>query len=335
MQPKERFLNAVLKKKVDMPAIGSATSVISAEVMDKVGIFFPKAHLDAKEMAGLAAVGHTLLGFDNVMPLFSVCHESAGLGVEVDWGKKNLMPSCKQPVWKEPEDIENSDKFLESEYCQTPLNAIRILKKEFGETVSVTGKVFGPWTLGYHLFGMEDFLSNTILEPEKIKKILEKLKVITIKFAEAQIEAGVDTITLGDHATRDLCSPESYRDFLMPIHKELAKEIKCPILLHICGNTADRIKYINQTEINLFHFDSKVPDETARKEAAPHLSLMGGTNNPVLLRTGTKEQLIKDFENKLKYKIDIIGPECAVPLDAPLKNLLVFSEWRKARFARG
>ena len=36
--------------------------------------------------ARLAAAGCTVLGFDNVMPLFSVWHESAALGCEVDWG---------------------------------------------------------------------------------------------------------------------------------------------------------------------------------------------------------------------------------------------------------
>ncbi|MHB8279565.1 MAG: hypothetical protein ACYDIA_18205 [Candidatus Humimicrobiaceae bacterium] len=37
-------------------------------------------------------------------------------------------------------------------------------------------------------------------------------------FADTQIEAGADIITVADHAKRDLRSPLSYRDFLIPVH---------------------------------------------------------------------------------------------------------------------
>jgi [methyl-Co(III) methanol-specific corrinoid protein]:coenzyme M methyltransferase len=299
--------------------------------MDKAGVFFPEAHLDAKNMAELAASGHTILGFDNVMPLFSVCHESAALGVQVDWGKKDRMPSTKAPLWKEPEEINNSHQFLDSEYAQVPLKAIAILKKELGKNSAVTGKVFGPWTLAYHVIGMEDFLMDSLANPGKVKKILDKLIQITIAFAEAQIKAGADCITVGDHATRDLCSPETYRDFVMPAHKILAKTIKCPLLLHICGYTNDRMKYINETGMAAFHYDSKSDDEQMRKEATK-VTLLGGINNPVLLRSGTEEEIIKDIEKKIHLKVDVIGPECAIPLDTPLENMLVFKRYREKRY---
>jgi MtaA/CmuA family methyltransferase len=257
MLPKERFLNALLKKKTDMPAIGSATYVISTEVMDEANVFFPEAHLDADKMAALAICGHTILGFDNVMPFFSVCHETAACGVETDWGAKDMMPTCKAPIWKEPKEIINSDMFLDSPFAQTPLKAIRILRKEFKETVAVTGKVFGPWTLAYHFFGLESFLMETMTSPDKVHRIIERLKIITLKFAKAQIAAGADSITIADHATHDLCSPEAYREFIMPVHAEFAKALPVPILLHICGDTSDRIEYINQTGIAGFHWDSK------------------------------------------------------------------------------
>ena len=328
MLSKERFLNAVLKKKTDRPVLGSATSVISMEVMDKAGVFFPEAHLDADKMAALAAAGHTLLGFDNITPLFSVCHDTAACGVETNWGAKNMMPSCKAPIWKEPEDIVNSDAFLDSPFAQTPLKAIRLLRKEFKETVSITGKVFGPWTLAYHFFGLETFLMETVLSPDKVHKIIERLKIITLKFAKAQIEAGVDSITVADHATRDLCSPDAYRDFIMPVHAEFAKAISVPILLHICGDTSDRIKYINQTGIACFHWDSKSGIDKITKGASSSLSLIGGTSN-LLLLNGSEKEVFADIDDKMKHGINILGPECAVPLNAPLRNLECFGKWRE------
>jgi MtaA/CmuA family methyltransferase len=326
MTGKEIFLNALQRKKNPRPAIGNPVSIACTELMDRMDAPFPEAHLNADKMAALAIGGHTIMGFDNVMPLFSVVHESAALGVSIDWGQKEIMPSTKGILYNEPGEIDNSNKFLDSPHARTPLDALRIIKKELKDSACITGKVFGPWTLAYHVFGIEDFLMWSYTDVEKTKMILEKLKVITIKYAKAQLEAGADCITVADHVTRDLCSPEAYRDFVFPIHKEIAKEIKCPLILHICGYTLDRIQYINKTGFSCFHFDSKNNDVEMRK-AASNISLAGGTNNPQLLRSGKEEDIIKDIEQKISAQIDIIGPECAVPLDTPLINMYLFSKF--------
>lgn len=94
----------------------------------------------------------------------------------------------------------------------------------------------------------------TIDDPDKVRRILGILKEVTVIFAQAQIEVGADALTLGDQATGDLCSPKTYRDFLMPVHKELEEGMSCPLILHICGDTTDRLNYISQTKIDCFHF---------------------------------------------------------------------------------
>jgi MtaA/CmuA family methyltransferase len=328
MTRKELFLNALQRKKNPRPAIGNPVSIACTELMDKVGAPFPEAHLNADKMASLAIAGFTIIGFDNVMPLFSVVHESAALGLTINWGQKNIMPSVKGVLCKDPEEIDNSEIFLESPYARIPLDAIRLIKKELHDAACITGKVLGPWTLAYHLFGIEDFLVCTCIDANKTKMILDKLKVITIKYAKEQLAAGADCITVADHVTRDLCSPEAYRDFVFPIHKEIAKEINCPIILHICGYTLDRIQYINQTGFSCFHYDSKNDDLKIRL-LANNIALAGGTNNPQLLLSGSENDIVKDIEQKIKTGIDIIGPECAVPLDTPLKNLCVFGNYFK------
>ena len=158
---------------------------------------------------------------------------------------------------------------------------------------------------------------------------METLKEVTVAFDLAQIEAGADALTLGGHATRDLCSPDTYLDFLMDIHRELAERIPGPIILHICGNTADRIGYIAATGVACFHFDSKVAASEARHLAGERLSLMGGTSNFDIVRKGTPETIAADVRDKKAAGIDIIGPECAVPLDAPYENLRLIAEEAK------
>lgn len=320
-------MNSLYRRPTPRYATGSPTSVITLDLMNEVGVHFPQAHLDAEKMVELAAAGHTVLGFDNVMPLFSVWHESAALGCDVRWGERDKMPDCGEHLCNSiDEDPQIPVNFLLHPSCAVPLDAIALLKKRLGEDVAVVGKVFGPWTLSYHVYGVENFLMATILEPDRVKKVMNILKNVTVRFANAQIEAGADVLCLGDHATRDLCSPDSYRDFLKEMHQELAERIGCPLILHICGDTSDRIGYISETDIAAFHYDSKVPTCDVRKLAGERLGLAGGTSNYEIVLNGNEESIYKDVQEKGANGVDIIGPECAVPLNAPYRNLKMIAD---------
>lgn len=326
MKPREILLRSLRRQTVPRQAVGSATSLATIDLMHKVGAFFPQAHLDAETMARLAIAGHTELGFDNVMPLFSVWHESAALGCRVEWGAIDRMPDCRGNLYATGDEIRIPPDLLTRPSCRVPLEAIRLLRKRLGDDVAILGKVFGPWTLGYHVFGVEEFLVSTLLQPDKVKRAMVTLKEVTIAFGKAQIQAGADALCLADHATRDLCSPDAYREFLKDIHAELAAELPVPLVLHICGDTADRIAHISETGLACFHFDSKVLACEARQLAGEHLALMGGTSNLEIIRKGTEESIRQDVREKIAAGIDVIGPECAVPLDAPYRNMQVLAD---------
>lgn len=322
------FLDAVASKPTPRPAVGSGTSIVTDELMTIAGAAFPEAHTDSELMAKLAIAGHTILGYDVVMPLFGVWHESAALGCPVEWGDRLHMPDCRKVIWKTDADIKLTKDFLKHVAAKTPLEAISILKGELGEDAVVCGKVFGPWTLGYHVFGVEEFLVNTLLEPDMIRRAIDKLKQVTIWYAQAQIEAGADCLLLADHATRDLCGPDMYRDFLLSVHGELVECIGCPLILHICGDTKDRIKYIRQSKIACFHWDTKCGGpEVVRQLAGEQLSLMGGIGNLDTLYK-TPEDVRKQADAAAQAGINIIGPECAVPLDVKVENLKAISDIR-------
>ena len=186
----------------------------------------------------------------------------------------------------------------------------------------------GPWTLGYHAFGIETWLISTITDPDMIKRSIEKMKGITIAFARAQLDAGADCMMIADHATRDLCSPDAYRVFLKDLHAEFAEQIPCPTILHICGDTSDRIGMIAETGLSCFHWDTKLGNaERARGLAGDRLSLMGGINNIEVLRLGTVEEVQRKCQEAMDGGIDIVAPECAVPLDAPMRNLQAIGDY--------
>ena len=63
-------------RKGPRPPVGNPTSIVCHGLMDAVGVSFPEAHLNAQAMAELALAGHELLGFDTVMPEYSVDQEA-------------------------------------------------------------------------------------------------------------------------------------------------------------------------------------------------------------------------------------------------------------------
>ncbi len=319
---RDTFMKAIVRARPAGGAVfGSGTSIVCQELMDLVGVDFPEGHLDADKMARLAEAGHSELGFDVVMPLFSVCHEAAAVGCNVDWGSRNAMPESGPPIFTSVDDIRIPDDLLARSAARVPIDAISLLKKRLGDSAAVCGKVFGGWTQAYHYFGVEKFLIGTIDDPQATQRILDALTPVTVKFARAQIDAGADCILLADHATRDLCSPGAYEQFLKPLHTRLAEEISVPLVLHICGNTSDRIGMIAQTGLDCLHWDTKTGTSAlARKLAGNKLSLMGGISNFMLLK-GSPEDISAAAIEAIEGDIDIVGPECAIPLATPLKNL--------------
>jgi len=319
---KADFMDAVQRRRAGHAAFGTGTSIVCAELMDRVGVHFPEAHLEPEPMAQLAAAGHTELGFDVVMPLFSVCHEAAAMGCDVNWGDDDAMPEAGKPIFATGADIRiPPDLLLDHPGCRVPLDAISLLAARLGADAAVCGKVMGPWTQGYHYFGVENFLIATIDDPDEVDRICDALMEVTVAFANAQVAAGADCILLADHATRDLCGPDAYERFLLERHRTLAARIDAPVLLHICGNTADRIGMIAQTGLAGFHWDTKTGSAAnVRRLAGDDLALMGGVSNFTLLG-GTPAEVAAEAAEAVAAGIDIVGPECAVSLRTPLENL--------------
>ena len=115
-------------RKGDRPPAGNPTSIVCHGLMDAAGVSFPEAHLDANAMADLALAGHEILGFDTVMPEYSVHQESAALGSDVDWGDRDTMPDSKTSPYADFSDIQIPENILEKPSIRVVLDALFILR---------------------------------------------------------------------------------------------------------------------------------------------------------------------------------------------------------------
>jgi len=327
ISPKRRFLSALFGgRKGDRPPVGNPTSIVSMELMEKTGIFFPQAHLEAQPMAELAAAGHEILGFDSIMPEYSVQQEAAALGCEMDWGSPSMMPDARTHPIQRIEDLVIPENLLEKPSLKVVLEALSLLRRQYGDDVAIIGKVMGPWTISYHLAGTQNFLLWAITDPDKVRRYLEALKEVTVRFAKAQFQAGADVVILADHATGDLVSPKTYEKFLLSVHQEMVQRIGGPLILHICGNCADRLRMFVEAGFDGYHFEWQVDARAAVRVVNGEISLVGNINNPTTLLRGTPEDVRQQVRYSVAAGVNIIAPECAVPLQTPLRNLRAIVE---------
>ncbi len=323
MNGRQRVLAALCREPVDRTAVCNPTSVATVELMDLVNAPFPDANRDPEMMARLAATGYTELSFDSIMPVFTIIQESSALGCKMQWEQKDNWPTVRmrEPIWVEPDDIKLPSDFLTHNDTKCVLDAIKILKKEYGDEVAIIGKTMGPWTLGYHCFGVEPFLLMSLDDPGKTKLCLDRMKEATVQYGLAQIEAGADALTLPDHATGDLVSGEYYQRYLLELHIEMVERIPVPLILHICGKTLDRMDYIAQTGMAAFHYDSKNAPSEAMAIVKNRISLVGNINNPETLFAKGPEEVRQEVYRNLESNVPLIGPECAIPLQTSIENL--------------
>ena len=142
----------------------------------------------------------------------------------------------------------------------------------------------------------------------------------------AQVDAVADVLTVPDHATGDLVSGQYYQKFLQDIHSEMAERFTVPLILHICGRTVDRMPFVAETGMHAFHFDSKNSPQEAMDAVNNKIALVGNINNPETLYSKDTDDVKKEVFECLNAGVQLIAPECAIPLKTKAENLIAITE---------
>jgi [methyl-Co(III) methanol-specific corrinoid protein]:coenzyme M methyltransferase len=74
--------------------------------------------------------------------------------------------------------------------------------------------------------------------------------------------------------------------------------------------------------MDCFHFDSKNDPQKAMDLAEGRIRLVGNVNNPITLFSKGTEAVRDEVNACLDAGVDLIAPECAIPLQTRLENVL-------------
>jgi [methyl-Co(III) methanol-specific corrinoid protein]:coenzyme M methyltransferase len=91
--------------------------------------------------------------------------------------------------------------------------------------------------------------------------------------------------------------------------------------------------YIAQTGMAAFHFDSKNAPADAMAAVDGGIRLVGNVNNPETLFSRGPDDVRAEVFRLLDAGVQMVGPECAIPLQTPIENLRAIpaavAEWQE------
>ena len=213
------------------------------------------------------------------------------------------------------------------------VNAAALFKEKVHRDKLIEGWIEGPCAEAADLRGINTLMLDFYEDPVFVTDLFEFVLELGLRFARAQIEAGVDIIGVGD-AAASLVGPALYEEYVWPYEKRLIDGIHGMggrVRLHICGNTQPLLALIGKLNCAIVDLDYMVPMEEARQAMGPKQILLGNLDPVAILRNGTPESVRAAASSCYRQTgpRHIVGAGCEVVRDTPLENLRAYHDFAR------
>lgn len=202
-------------------------------------------------------------------------------------------------VVTEPEKFKDLDtsnvreKLLADAGIQAILRQTKAMKESLGDSKYVALIGGAPFSMAGMMVGVQDFMELLFDEEIKMQQLFDFAVELSAEYANLCVEAGANMVCLGDPvASGDLISPAMYREFALPLLRQVLPKIKGAekIILHICGNTITRLPELVDSGIDGFSLDS-VDMTEALKIAKDHYAILGNMSPFDVMKSKTPEEV--------------------------------------------
>lgn len=270
-------------------------------------------------------------GYDVVFGLIGVCEESEAMGCVVKYGGDYLPMVTDHPVKDYEKDL--SKLIIPNPYKDKRLplilEGIRRLKELCDGEIPVVGSVQAPFRHAAMLRGPENLMRDLFKNRENVRKLMEIATDSLIVWGVAVVQAGADIVWFPDPvASGDAISPKAYKEWALPYTKRVVDAIKktgVKTLMHICGNTSDRLEMLAATGVGGLSLDAKVDFGFARATLGPDYLLMGNVEPTNPLTLGKPETVYEHSRNVIeqagKEGHFFLSSGCLISAEAPADNM--------------
>jgi MtaA/CmuA family methyltransferase len=332
MKSRERVLSLIAGQPVDRPP---AMPLIMMWAADLIGV---KYH-DYATRAEVLAKAQCALARQFNIDCVTACSDP---GVEAsDAGAKIFYPPDAPPAIIEEQALLTDPATLRTLRALDPrragsrmanrVEAVRLLRKEIGDTHIIEGWIEGPCAESADLRGINTLMTDFYDDPDFVHELAEFTVNNALEFAKAQIEAGADVIGLGD-AAASLIGRELYDEFVFPHEKRLVDGIHAAgakVRLHICGRTIQLADAIARLGCEIVDLDTFVDLRAARAAMGDKQIILGNVHTVNVVKNGTADNVRMALA---KCRADagpawVAGAGCEVPRQSPAENVRCFSQF--------
>lgn len=189
-----------------------------------------------------------------------------------------------------------------------------------------------PFTLVGELRGVENLMLDMYDDKSFVDSMLRYATDVLKVYADYLLDTGVDGIILCDPtASADLISKDDFNNFSKSYTREVGKVIRdrdACLLLHICGNTSDRLADIAEIGADVFSLDFLVDLGYAKETIGDRQILLGNVNPAETLFNGTSDEVMTEARaciEKTGGEGLILGAGCDIAPNSPLENIMKLS----------
>ena len=284
---------------------------------------------------GQALVAETF-GFDHVSCISDPTREAGDLGAAIQWFED------QPPAIDEANALLADARDLATLALADPLGggrmtdrirAVELLRAGGGASRIVEGWVEGPCAEAADLRGINTLMLDFYDDPAFVQDLFDFSTRLAMRFAEGQIDAGVDIVGIGD-AAASLVGPSIYEELIWPHERRLVDHIHglgAKVRLHICGNMSRSVAAMGRLGADLVDLDSLVPLGPAREAAGPEQVLLGNLNPVSELMTSSPTEITRRLAacHDLAGSRWIVGAGCEIPAATPHENVAALVDYAR------
>ena len=221
--------------------------------------------------------------------------------------------------------LRNPDVYRE-ERTLDRIRGAEALRKQVGPGVPLIGWIEGPLAESCDLAGVNEVLLKIFMEPDFVKRLIDKIMPTAKDFARAQVEAGCDIIGVGDA----ICSQvdvETYREFVKEKHLELFEYIQslgARVKLHICGNITHLLEDIREVKPDIVDIDWMVDMDRAFEQLGSGIIRCGNLDPVSVIQNRKPEEIRNETEQLCTKEEDrpfILSGGCEITVNTPVEHL--------------
>ncbi|MCK5740423.1 hypothetical protein KAH55_14635 [bacterium] len=265
-------------------------------------------------------------GIDQLNTMSDPYRETQGYGAEIIYLENNV-PKCRKHPLEDSKDLQSllRPDPLKSERMLDRLNAVVSYHKQFAGEYSIMGWVEGPAAEAGDLRNVSNFFVDLLDDPIFCGELMDLCVDIAIDFARVQVQAGADTIGIGD-ALASQVSSKTYEELILPREIRLINAIKkmgAFVRLHICGDITHLLPGIAALDIDIIDVDHMVDLTFVRKTLANHVVISGNIDPVSGVLKGTPQSIIHHIQ-KIYQEIGnpyMVNAGCEIPSGTPVANL--------------